>query len=221
MSQGSGDSSVGDDSVDPEKTLEQRRARAARNSKKFGTLLRSKGWFWIGNRPIGIGEWSQAGVIGRLGCNAQWRITAPEEYWPEQGTPERAKFVEDFPDDEKDEDYEDLDQVTAIGDRRNEIVFIGIDLERDKLEKALDACLLTTQEWMQHQSWHQAQVDRIEAAEAKVKLTGDADVDAEAKRAAVEALPEVPAPLDGVDPFEPWPDFDDDDEDDEEMEMGD
>ena len=85
---------------------------------------------------MGIGEWSQAGVIGRLGCNAQWRITAPEEYWPEQGTPERAKFVEDFPDDEKDEDYEDLDQVTAIGDRRNEIVFIGIDLERDKLEKA-------------------------------------------------------------------------------------
>ena len=103
VSQGSGDSSVGDDSVDPEKTLEQRRSRAARNSKKFGTLLRSKGWFWIGNRPIGIGEWSQAGVIGRLGCNAQWRITAPEEYWPEQGTPERAKFVEDFPDDEKDE----------------------------------------------------------------------------------------------------------------------
>ena len=79
VSQGSGDSSVGDDSVDPEKTLEQRRSRAARNSKKFGTLLRSKGWFWIGNRPIGIGEWSQAGVIGRLGCNAQWRITAPEE----------------------------------------------------------------------------------------------------------------------------------------------
>ena len=160
-------------------------------------------------------------MIGRLGCNAQWRITAPEEYWPEQGTAERAKFVEDFPDDEKDEDYEDLDQVTAIGDRRNEIVFIGIDLERDKLEKALDACLLTTQEWMQHQQWHQAQVDRIEAAEAKVKLTGDADVDDAAKRAAVEALPEVPAPLDGVDPFEPWPDFDDDEEDEEEMEMGD
>ena len=118
------------------------------------------------------------------------------------------------------QDYEDLDQVTAIGDRRNEIVFIGIDLQRDVLEKTLDACLLTTQEWMQHQQWHQTQVDRIEAAEAKVKLTGDADVDAEAKRAAVEALPEVPAPLDGVDPFEPWPDFDDE-EDDEEMEMGD
>ena len=122
----------------------------------------------------------------------------PEEYWPEQGTPERAKFVEDFPDDEKDEDYEDLDQVTAIGDRRNEIVFIGIDLERDKLEKALDACLLTTQEWMQHQQWHQAQVDRIEAAEARVKLTGDADVDAAAKETGgrrTAAMPEeVPAP---------------------------
>ena len=74
---------------------------------------------------------------------------------------------------------------------------------------------------MQHQQWHQAQVDRIEAAEAKVKLTGDADVDDAAKRAAVEALPEVPAPLDSVDPFEPWPDFDDDEEDEEEMEMGD
>ena len=220
VSSSTGESSE-EGSADPEKTLEQRRARAAKNSKKFGTLLRSKGWFWIGNRPVGIGEWSQAGVIGRLGCNAQWRITAPEEYWPEQGTPERAKFVEDFPDDEKDEDYEDLDQVTAIGDRRNEIVFIGIDLERDKLEKALDACLLTTQEWMQHQQWHQAQVDRIEAAEAKVKLTGDEEVDDAAKRAAVEALPEVPAPLDSVDPFEPWPDFDDEEDDEEEMEMGD
>jgi G3E family GTPase len=202
-----------------ESKLEQRRARAAQNSKKFGTLLRSKGWFWVGNRPQGIGEWSQAGVIGRLGCNAQWRITAPEEYWPEQGTDERVDFVRDFPDDEKEEDYEDLDPVTAIGDRRNEVVFIGIDLQRDVLEKTLDACLLTPKEWMQHQAWHQAQLDRIDAAEARVQMTGDEAVDNAAKMAAVEALPDVPAPLDADDPLEKWPDFDYEDEEESEGEM--
>ena len=109
--------------------------------------------------------------MGGLGATRSGGSRPPRSTGRNKALPNEPSSSEDFPDDEKDEDYEDLDQVTAIGDRRNEIVFIGIDLERDKLEKALDACLLTTQEsgW-QHQQWHQAQVDRIEAAEAKVKL---------------------------------------------------
>ena len=68
----------------------------------------------------------------------------------------------------------------AVGDRRQEIVFIGIDLRKDALEAALDACLLTTREWMKQQAWQR-------------RALGGAD---------------EPDPLADADPFDAWPDFD-------------
>ena len=54
--------------------LEEMRAEATRNSSKFGRILRSKGFMWIATRSYGIGEWSQAGVIGRLEFAGPWFV---------------------------------------------------------------------------------------------------------------------------------------------------
>ncbi|EGB12885.1 hypothetical protein AURANDRAFT_58602 [Aureococcus anophagefferens] len=146
---------------------------------RFGTILRSKGFVWLATRNDHVGEWSQAGCVGRLGTEAKWYCTAPPEAWPEDAD-ERAAILLDYPDEERDVDPEDLDPVEAVGDRRQEIVFIGIDLRKEKLEAALDACLLTTREWMKQQAWQR-------------RALGGAD---------------EPDPLADADPFDAWPDFD-------------
>ena len=48
--------------------------------------------------------------------------------------------------------------------------------------------------------------DHIEAAEATVPDTGDAEADAAARAAAVDALTPIPDPLADDDPFDAWPD---------------
>ena len=233
---------------------------------------------WIATRPKAIGEWHSAGVVGRLSCEAAWFFTAPETMWPEDEE-SRNMILAEYPLEERDEDPEDLDPVTSIGDRRQELVFIGarprgaeraaatprrrrgssasvrvrsavadrprpvrvrstvarrgraktprnagIDLARDKLEKDLDACLLTTKEWMGHQAWLQKCVDAVDKAQRSVARTGDDAVDAAAMRAAVDAaaLSLPPDPLAKDDPFGKWPDpFESDDDDMEEDAMDD
>jgi len=220
-------SSTADDAgapaTDAAALLESRRMRATTNAKAYGTLLRSKGFMWIATRPKAIGEWHSAGVVGRLSCEAAWFFTAPETMWPEDEE-SRNMILAEYPLEERDEDPEDLDPVTSIGDRRQELVFIGIDLARDKLEKDLDACLLTTKEWMGHQAWLQKCVDAVDKAQRSVARTGDDAVDAAAMRAAVDAaaLSLPPDPLAKDDPFGKWPDpFESDDDDMEEDAMDD
>ena len=96
-----------------------------------GNVLRSKGFFWLASRPDAAGEWSQAGGIMRHGPAGIWWAAAPKEHWPED--PEfRARIEAEF-----DGEY---------GDRRQEIVFIGQNLEPDQTREILDRCLLTDEE---------------------------------------------------------------------------
>lgn len=96
-----------------------------------GNVLRSKGFFWLASRPDAVGEWSQAGGIVRHGPAGIWWADTPREHWPE-GSDERALIEADF-----DGEY---------GDRRQEIVFIGQNLEPTKTCQALDSCLLSDEE---------------------------------------------------------------------------
>lgn len=96
-----------------------------------GNVLRSKGFFWLASRAQVAGEWSQAGGIVRHGPAGFWWADTPREHWPDD--PDQCASIEaDFHGD--------------FGDRRQEIVFIGQNLEPDHTRSVLDGCLLNDAE---------------------------------------------------------------------------
>ena len=96
-----------------------------------GNVLRSKGFFWLASRPHAAGEWAQAGGIVRHGPAGVWWADAPREDWPSDPD-QRARIESEFE--------------GEFGDRRQEIVFIGQNLEADHTRETLDKCLLTDAE---------------------------------------------------------------------------
>ncbi|MDD2760705.1 MAG: zinc metallochaperone GTPase ZigA [Methylomonas sp.] len=94
-----------------------------------GTLLRSKGFFWLASRPEHAGNWSQAGGVMHHGLAGRWWASVPQPQWPEDYLQDiQANWVEPF------------------GDCRQELVFIGQNVDAKKVSRELDACLLTDAE---------------------------------------------------------------------------
>ena len=98
-------------------------------------VLRSKGFIWIASRHDYAYTWSQAGISLQMNPAGLWWAAAPEEEWPED-SPENAELLIDIRS-EFEEPY---------GDRRQEIVFIGIDMDRPVIESLLEECMLTDEE---------------------------------------------------------------------------
>ena len=97
----------------------------------WDNILRSKGWFWLASRMSTAGQWSQAGGQATYQCAGHWWVDAPSEAWPEE-TAERQTILNQYQE--------------PYGDRRQELVFIGTDLEVSELTTSLDACTLTDEE---------------------------------------------------------------------------
>lgn len=96
-------------------------------------VVRSKGYFWLGSRPELVGLWSQAGGACRHGPAGYWWDTVPREHWP--SNPEHRALIEEKLQGE-------------WGDRRQELVFIGMEMDETDLRAKLDLCLLTDDEMM-------------------------------------------------------------------------
>ncbi len=96
-------------------------------------ILRSKGCFWLATRNEMAGFWSQAGSVVRSEPGGTWWATVARSEWPSAGTADRNE----------------LEQVWAepYGDRRQELVLIGQDLNRQLIEQQLRSCLLDDQEF--------------------------------------------------------------------------
>ena len=101
----------------------------------FSRLFRSKGEIWLATRPNRAGEWSQAGAMLTLKGGRPWFCTIERSEW-ETGDAEIDGMVE-F----------DVQKGGETGDRRQEVVFIGEDLDMARIERVLDACLLSEEEW--------------------------------------------------------------------------
>lgn len=91
-------------------------------------VVRAKGFFWLASRMPWAGSWQLAGSVGRHEAAGFWFAAVPESRWPTD--PEwRAGVLRNW--------------VEPHGDRRQEIVFIGVEMDEAALRRALDACLLT------------------------------------------------------------------------------
>jgi G3E family GTPase len=94
-------------------------------------VVRSKGRYWIASRPEFCATWSQAGAVTRTELAGMWWSATPQEYWPQ--------------------DEESLQHIHSriqapYGDRQQELVVIGMGMDKAALTAAFDACLLTEAE---------------------------------------------------------------------------
>ena len=101
------------------------------NQNKLGKIIRGKGFYWIQDDNQHIYEYAQAGVNIKLGTAiAVWWCQAPNEYWPT--------------------DQETINKIESLyqeptGDRRQEIVLIGRNLNTQLIQDHLDSCLVEYQ----------------------------------------------------------------------------
>lgn len=89
-------------------------------------VVRAKGHFWLATRPHHVGLMSAAGVQRRCEPMGFWWATIPREDWPDHPQFE-AQMRSQWDD--------------AWGDRRQELVFIGVDMDEAGIRAALDGCL--------------------------------------------------------------------------------
>lgn len=98
------------------------------------TIIRSKGLFWLASRPAQALVWSQAGGSLRADSAGVWWSSMPFE--------KRSQFISFI----ENQEYIESDWDKRFGDRKNEIVFIGQDMNEALIKSELDACLATEQE---------------------------------------------------------------------------
>ena len=91
-------------------------------------VIRSKGFVWLATRYDRVGGWSQAGAVTQFGPHGRWWASASEDYWPEDPA-WRAAIQKVWK--------------PIHGDRRQEIVLIGQNMDREALTRGFDACLLS------------------------------------------------------------------------------
>jgi G3E family GTPase len=98
-------------------------------NQEWAGVVRAKGFFWLSSRPDYVGEVSQAGAFVRHQGIGRWWAAIPKNQWPDGENFEnviKQYWTKDY------------------GDRRQEIVFIGLSAQMDKeaIKKSLDACLV-------------------------------------------------------------------------------
>ena len=98
-------------------------------NQEWPGIVRAKGFFWLASRPDYVGEMSQAGAFVRHQGIGRWWAAIPKAHWPDGDDFEavlRQYWVKDY------------------GDRRQEMVFIGLKDQMDEvaIREMLDACLV-------------------------------------------------------------------------------
>ena len=97
-------------------------------------IIRSKGLFWLDSRPNQALTWGQAGGSLKADSAGVW--------WASMPLSVRVQFQNFvYAQDEIEENWD-----TTFGDRKNELVFIGQDLDKNLVTQQLCSCLSTPSE---------------------------------------------------------------------------
>ena len=90
-------------------------------------VIRAKGHFWMATRPEWLIEFSLAGALSSTSPLGTWWASVPDERWP------KSEALDNYLKEHWQEPW---------GDRRQEIVFIGSDIDWPALQSRLDAALI-------------------------------------------------------------------------------
>ena len=101
------------------------------DARAWKGVLRSKGFFWLASRMDCTGLWSQAGGSASCEPAGLWYASLPEEEWPEDEA-SCAQVKSDWQE--------------PWGDRRQELVLIGIGMDEAAIRAGLDRSLLSEAE---------------------------------------------------------------------------
>lgn len=95
--------------------------------KTWPGVLRAKGFFWLATRPEWVGDLHLAGPLVQTEPMGIWWTHIPQNRWPE--SPEWQDQIKQ-------------NWHPVYHDRRQELVFIGIDYDEAWIRAELDACLV-------------------------------------------------------------------------------
>lgn len=98
------------------------------------TIIRSKGMFWLASRPKQALIWGQAGGSLKADSAGVWWCSMPFE--------KRTQYVSFI----ENQQHIESDWDLTFGDRKNEIVFIGQEMDEALIRSLLDKCLATEKE---------------------------------------------------------------------------
>ncbi len=104
------------------------------NTHYPANIIRAKGLFWLASRPNDAINFSQAGGSSRLETAGVWWVSMPFG--------ERMRY----PSFVANKDYIEIKWSKEWGDRTNELVFIGQDVDKEKMINDLEKCLLQDSE---------------------------------------------------------------------------
>lgn len=92
-------------------------------------VIRAKGHFWLATRPDWAGEYSLAGSLATTRPLGFWWVAVPESRWPADKDA-RARILSSFD--------------PVFGDRRQEIVFIGMlgEMNKARIVAMMERCLV-------------------------------------------------------------------------------
>lgn len=107
-------------------------------------IIRSKGFFWLASRPEFTCMWSQAGLSCRYEATGIWWAATNNSEWPVE-----KEYINEIM---KNFDGE-------YGDRRQEIVIIGINIDKEEIFKKFDDCLLNDEEMKKGQEYWNGLID--------------------------------------------------------------
>ena len=109
-------------------------------------IIRSKGLFWLSSRPAQAMTWGQAGGSLKADSAGVW--------WSSMPFNERINFASFL----HNQDEIEVGWSKDFGDRKNELVFIGQDLDQELIVTELTACLCTELEISQ-MDWENGEED--------------------------------------------------------------
>jgi G3E family GTPase len=108
--------------------------RFLKQGEAWAGVYRSKGVFWLANEMDVALSWSQAGGACRIEPSATWWAATPEADWPDDPAMQADIKAHWDP---------------VFGDRQQELVFIGVNMDEAAIRDALQAALLNNDELVQ------------------------------------------------------------------------